>query len=53
MGGWMDGWVDVWESGVKDCLQQSKTEKNLSLDCTILALIFFLRVSSMERHSKK
>ena len=22
--GWMDGWVDGRESGVKDCLQQSK-----------------------------
>jgi hypothetical protein len=29
LGGWVDGWVDGWmdgrESGVKDCLQQSKT----------------------------
>jgi hypothetical protein len=25
MGGWMDGWMDGRESGVKDCLQQSKT----------------------------
>jgi hypothetical protein len=24
VGGWMDGWVDGRESGVKDCLQQSK-----------------------------
>jgi hypothetical protein len=24
MGGWVDGWVDGRESGVKDCLQQSK-----------------------------
>jgi hypothetical protein len=24
MGGWMDGWVGGRESGVKDCLQQSK-----------------------------
>ena len=23
--GWMDGWMDGRESGVKDCLQQSKT----------------------------
>ena len=22
----MDGWVDGWESRVKDCLQQSKTK---------------------------
>ena len=22
--GWMDGWMDGRESGVKDCLQQSK-----------------------------
>jgi hypothetical protein len=25
VGGWMDGWVGGRESGVKDCLQQSKT----------------------------
>jgi hypothetical protein len=24
MGGWVDGWMDGRESGVKDCLQQSK-----------------------------
>ena len=24
VGGWMDGWMDGRESGVKDCLQQSK-----------------------------
>jgi hypothetical protein len=23
----VDGWVDGWESGVKDCLQQSKKVK--------------------------
>ena len=27
LAGWMGGnWVDGWESGFKDCLQQSKTQ---------------------------
>jgi hypothetical protein len=39
LGGWVGGWVDGWvggrESGVKDCLQQSKIEFNSSFisDC--------------------
>jgi hypothetical protein len=27
VGGWVDGWMDGRESGVKDCLQQSKIVK--------------------------
>jgi hypothetical protein len=28
----MDGWMDGWESGVKDCLQQSKILLQRMLD---------------------
>jgi hypothetical protein len=27
VGGWVDGWVGGRESGVKDCLQQSKMQE--------------------------
>jgi hypothetical protein len=30
MDGWMDGWMDGRESGVKDCLQQSKINQDLN-----------------------
>jgi hypothetical protein len=54
LGGWVVGWMGGRESGVKDCLQQSKILKNMLklLICIIFQKIYRIIFPTLMKHSK-
>jgi hypothetical protein len=49
VGGWVGGWVDGRESGVKDCLQQSKNQAKLNLpDMIMKSLYIFANFAALK-----